>query len=449
MKFHKSKKDILYGNIPEQIMLFTIPTFESYLLQQLYQIVDSLVLGRFVGVEAMAAVGGSATMVVNIVLNLITGIATGVMVLVAHSYGKGDSDEVRRTVRTGMFVAIVLGGIISVLGICVSKPLLILMKCPQETLNDSVIYIYCYFAGIIFYTIYTIGNYILRATGDSKISLLFTIIIAAVKIILDLLLTAILKLGVLGVGISTFASYAVCGIVVLIILNSTPNTYHYSLKEFGYEKSILKNIFKIGIPIGIQSAVFAITSAYVSVRLNEQGTNAIAAFSAYVNVDNFYWDFANALGAAMVTIAGQNYGNKNYKRVKEILKYGIIIDLIGTVIISVLIYIFAPNALSMFTNDVDVINIATSMNRDAAIMYWAYIPIEMISSTLKGCGDSVNSMIIAIIGICVIRFIYLTVINFTSPLQITACYPITWVICGTMYTLYYLFVARKRLSQNN
>ena len=449
MKFHKSKKDILYGNIPEQIILFTMPAFGAYLLQQLYQIVDSIVLGRYVGVQAMAAVGGSATMVINIVLNIISGIATGVMILVAQSYGKGSAESVSGTVKTGMFVSVVFGGLITLLGIALSKPILILMKCPVDTLADSLIYMYCYFAGIIFYTIYTIGIFILRAAGDSKVTLFFTIIIAVVKIFLDLLLTANLKLGVLGVGIATLVSYMVCAIVVLVMLNNTTNVYHYSLKEFGFEKNILVNIFKIGFPISIQSAVFAITSAYVSVRLNEQGTNAIAAFSAYVNVDNFYWDFSNAMGAAILTIAGQNYGNKNYKRVKETVRSGMIVQLVGTIIISSLIYLFAPSLQKMFTTDTNVINLAVKMNRLDALMYWAYIPIEVLSGALKGCGYSVGSMTIALIGICAVRFVYLTVMNFTNPIQVMQTYPISWVICGTMYTVYYLLVLRKRLSNND
>ena len=180
--FIKARKDILNGNLSEQIMLFTIPMCGSYLLQQLYQFVDSIVLGRYAGVEALAAVGGSATMIINILLNIISGIATGAMVVVAQSYGKGDIEKSRHAVKTGMFIAVVFGGAISIISVLIAKPLLHIMKCPQETISLSLIYMYSYFAGIIPYTIYTIGNYILRATGDTKISLLFTIIIAVTKI---------------------------------------------------------------------------------------------------------------------------------------------------------------------------------------------------------------------------------------------------------------------------
>lgn len=443
---HKSKKDILNGNIAEQILLFTIPMCGSYLLQQLYQIADSVVLGRYASVEALAAVGGSTTMVVNIMLNIITGIATGAMVVVAQNYGRGDVEKLRDSVKTGMFIAVTFGGALSILGAICAKPLLTIMKCPEETIHLSLIYMYSYLVGIIPYTVYMMGNYILRATGDTKISLLFTIIIAITKIILDLILTAILKLGVWGVSISTVVSYIVCGVVVLVILNNTTNAYQYSIKDFGYNSEILKNIYKIGVPVAIQSAVFAITNAYVSVRINEHGTKSIAAYTAYNNVDNFYWSFTNSIGAAIVTIAGQNYGNKNMKRVKETLKYGMLIHLGITVVVSAFCILAGKQTLHIFTTDQNVIDLAYEMLMVVAATYFTYIPVEMVSATIKGCGDSMNSMIIAIIGICVVRTLYLTVFTFASAVEVTYCYPISWTITSLIYLGYYFINKKYRLS---
>lgn len=445
------KKDILNGNLAEQIMLITIPITGSYIIQQLYQFVDSIVLGRYASVEALAAIGGSATMIINVILNIICGIATGVMIIVAQNYGNDNDDGVRNSVRTGMFVAVVFGGIISILSAIGSKPLLHLMNCPEEIIHDSLIYMYFYFAAIIPYSIYTFGLYILRATGDTKISTLFTIIIAVTKIALDLLLTAVFKMGVWGVSISTIASYLICGIIVLIILNRSTDSYQYTIKEFGYDNKILKNIFKIGIPIAIQSAAFAITNAYVSVKINAFGTNAIAAFGAYNNVDNFYWSFSNAIGSAVITIIGQNYGNKNYKRVKEALKYGIIIDAVASILIGVFEYFCGIYVIELFTTNIDVINIANNMVQFISKVYITYLFVEMISGTIKGCGDSMNSMIIALIGICGVRFAYLTFVKFTDVVQVLYCYPISWLITSIIYLMYYLLNKKykKLLSHNN
>ena len=448
MKSLKLKKDILNGNIAQQILLFTIPVCGSYLLQQLYQFADSIVLGRYAGVEAMAAVGGSATMIINVVLNFITGIATGVTIIVAHNYGRGDSQKVSDSVKTGMFVSIILGGLISIVGVVISKSLLIFTNCPAETINLSLIYIRCYFASIIPYTIYVFGNNILHAIGETKISIVFTIIIAVVKIILDIVLTVIFNVGVWGVSISTSASYLICGIVVLIILYRTPESYHFDIREFGFDKTILIKILKIGIPVAIQSAVFAITNVFVSVKINEFGTNTIAAFSSYNNVDNFYWSFTNAIGVAIITITGQNFGNKNNKRVKDTLKYGILIHSIASIVLGGLELLLGKYIFGIFTTNKEVIGISFNMLKIVATTYLTYVLVEMISGSLKGMGDSVHSMIIAIIGICVVRISYLMFFNITTPYQVIYCYPISWSITSIIYLIYYL-INKNKLTQNN
>lgn len=449
MKKLEIKKDILNGNISQQILLITVPICGTYLLQQLYQFVDFIVLGRYAGVEAMAAVGGSASMILNNLVNIVIGLATGLMVLVAQSYGRHNSERVTETVKTGMFIAIVFGGIISLLVAFFSKPLLVLMNCPTEIIRPSLIYMYLYLAGVIPYAIYTFGMYVLRATGDTKISGFFTIIIAVVKIVLDILLTAILKIGVWGVAISTFASYLVCGIVVLIILNKTYDSYHYSLKNFGFDLNIMKEIFRVGIPIAIQSTVFTITNALMSVKINVYGTNVVAAFTAYNNVDNFFWSFSNAIGCAILTIVGQNYGNKNMERVKETFKKGIIIHTIVTIIITVLVIKFGYQLLTLFTTDKQVLDIAYKALSTYAKAYFSYILIEIVSATIKGCGDATNSMIIAIIGICVVRIAYLELYPLNSLNNVLACYPLSWSISSVIFLIYFLINKKYKSTKNN
>lgn len=449
MIFHKPKKDILNGFIPQQILLITIPIAGTYLLQLLYQCVDYLVLGRFAGVEAMAAVGGSATMIINILLNIIIGIATGVMIIVAQNYGSRNDDNVHEAVRTGMFVAIVFTGIISLICGLIAKPLLIKMGCPSNVIKPSLIYMIFYLVGLIPYAIYTFGMYILRATGDTKISLLFTIIIAVVKIILDILLTAIFNLGVWGVSIATLMSYLVCGVVVLIILNKTELSYHYDFSEFGFDFSTLKHIFKIGVPVAVQGTMFTITNALVSIKVNEFGTSTIAAFGAYNNVDNFYWCFDNAVGSAIITIVGQNYGNKKMKRVKETFIHGIVLLIIGTLIIACLQVVFGRQVLGLFTKDQEVVEIAYETVRDLAYLYPLYILVETVSSTIKGCGDARSSMVISIITICIVRILYLTFAELNGLTSIIFAYPFSWGISSVIYLLYFLLNKKYRLNQND
>lgn len=445
MNFHKTKKDILNGNIPEQILIITIPVAGTYLLQQLYQFVDYIVLGRYAGVEAMAAVGGSATMIINVLLNLIIGIATGLMIIVAQSYGRRDDDKVHEAVRTGMFIAIVFGGIIAIGSAIFGKKILILMGCPSDIIKPSATYLYLYLLGLVPYSIYTFGMYVLRATGDTKISLFFTIIIAVVKILLDILLTGVLKIGVWGVGIATSASYLVCGIVVLIILNKTDFCYHYDFKEFGFDFSIMKEIFEIGLPVAIQNTAFTITNAFISIKVNKFGTTNVAAFGAFNNVDNFYWCFNNAIGSAVLTIIGQNYGNKNMKRVKQTFIYGTIISLVMTVIVGTIEILFGRQIIQLFTTDIEVIEITNKGLKLMAMTYIFYILVEMVSSTIKGCGDATNSMIIAIIGVCVCRFVYLSTFRLNNLNDVIMAYPVSWSISSVIYLVYFLTNKKYRL----
>ncbi len=449
MRLIKSRKDILNGNIAQQILIISIPIIGSYLLQQLYQFVDSIVLGRYAGVEALAAVGGSASMVNNIILNIASGIATGVMIVVAQNYGVGNSDKVKNAVRTGIFIAFVFGGFITVLSISLAKPILLLMKCPSDTLLYSQIYMSWNFVGLIPYTIFQIGDRVLQASGNSRRSLFFTIVIAITKISLDFILVGLFKMGVFGVSIATFVSYLVCGIIVLVIFNRSIDSYHFEIKDFGFDLESLKSIFKIGVPIAIQSAIFALTNALVSVKINEQGTNSIAAFSIYNTIDNFYWCFNNGLGAAIITIVGQNYGNHNMKRVKESLKYGVIIQLFVTIAISTTLFFFGRDISSFLTSNVDVLDKSTSMIKVTALCYVFFILVEMISGTIKGCGDSVASMIISFIGICVVRFVYVLLFDFTNATQVILCYPISWVITSIIYLLYFLINKKYRTPKNN
>lgn len=445
MLFRKSKKDILNGKISEQILIFTIPLIGSYLLQQAYQIVDSIILGRYAGTIALAAIGASNS-IINVILNLISGMSAGIMIVLAQNMGKGDTDKAKDTVKTGMFIAVVLGGILTLSIVFFGERILSLTGCPQEAVADSMVYLRMYAFSFIPYLIVSIGNYTFRAMGDSKSSISLTLIISITKIVLDILLTAVLKMGIWGVSISTFSAQMICMIVVLSVFGTTPEFYHYSFLEFGFDSQLLKKIIKIGTPAAIQSVLFAFSNLIIQAKINGYGTDTIAAFSAYNSVDNYYWCFANAIASASITLCGQNYGNKNYKRVKGFVKHGLIIDFIGSTLVGIGAIIFGRTLLSMYTTDLNVVNIAFDMLEIVALFYPTYIFIEIISAALKACGDTANSMIITLIGICVVRVAYVLFVPFTDVLQILYCYPLSWVITSIIFIVYYLIFKKKKLA---
>lgn len=435
MAIRKSKKDILNGNVYEQIIIFTIPLIGTYLLQQFYKIADTMILGRYVGKSALAAIGAS-TSIVNVILNLISGICSGAMIVVAQCYGSKNPEKVKKAVKTGFFIAIILGAILTVSLVLLAKPLLTITGCPSDAIPYSITYLKMYGYSFIPYLVYMMGRYILIATGDSKRSLMFTLIIAAVKVSLDILLTGVLNLEILGVSLATLASYLICAIVVLVIFAITTDIYQYSIKDFGADKDLLKQIIKVGIPVAIQSMFFAFTSLVMQTKINAYGTDTTAAFSAFNDVDNFYWSFSNALANATLTLIGQNYGNKNLRRVYEIVNKAIIVQVIMSLIIGGLDIVFGRAALSMFTPDKEVIEIGYQMLMSVAPYYGLYVLVEILSCLCKGNGDTTSSMIICMIGICAARLAYLTFYNITSSPQIPFGYTVSWIVTSILYVVY-------------
>ncbi len=437
MTIRKSKKDILNGNVLEQIIIFTIPLIGSYLLQQLYKIADSLVLGRCVGKSALAAIGTS-TSIINVILNFISGICTGTMILVAQSYGSKNPEKVKKSVKTGFFIAFVLGAILTVALALFTEPILVMTGCPDDAMEYSITYLKIYGYSFIPYLIFSIGRFILVATGDSKRSLMFTIIIAVVKISLDLLLTGVLKLGILGVSLATFVAHLVCAIVVIIIFKNTSEIYQYSIKEFGVDKDSLIQINKIGLPVAIQSTLFALTGLIVQTKLNAYGTDTIAAYSAYGDVDNIYWSFANGLSSAAVTLIGQNYGNNNIRRVYEFVRKCIYVQIVMSIVICGIDFAFGRQMLSLYTSDSEVIEIGYQMIKAVAPYYNVYAFLEIPSCLCKGVGDATASLIICTIGICIFRIIFLSVFNFTNAVQLMYSFTFSWVLTSALYLIYIL-----------
>ena len=372
MLYKRPKKDILNGNILQQMLLLFFPFLLSYFLQQIYGFVDNIVLGRFVGKEGLAAVGGSPTAIINIILNCINGLTSAITVMVAQYYGMGKMERVSRSVKSGIFVAVCVGSFLSVTMIVLAPMFLKLMNTPADTTNMSLTYMRLYFLSLVPYFIYQTGVCILRALGDSKRPLYFVLITAVTKIGFDLLLAGVFNMGVLGTSISTLLAHLVCAIVILVIFKYTSDVYQFSLKDFGYEKEDLKKIFSIGVPFALQSMMFAIPSTFVQKKLNDFGTNAVAAYSAYVNIDNLFWCFSSAISTSTITLAGQNYGNKNIARVRKIFYCASIMELLGAILFGGLFYLTGDKMLTLFTNDPIVLSLSMRMLSIVSLSYFTY-----------------------------------------------------------------------------
>ena len=441
---NRHKKDILNGNIFEQIMLLFFPVFLGYILQQIYGFADAMVLGKFVGKQALASVGGSATVMINVVLNIIAGLTTAITVLVAQNHGRGDSNKVNSVIRTGFYVAVVFGAFLSTVMLAISPKLLVLMKEPAESISTSLIYLRLYSLAFVPYFIYQSGICIFRALGDNKRPNYFIITTAVVKIALDFLLAGVFKLGVLGTSTATFLSYLVSASAVLLVFQFTPDIYSYSLKDFGCDKEELKAIFTMGTPFAVQNATYALPDLILQSKINTFGTDAIAAFSAYSQVDSLYWCYSNGLAATTVTMTGQNYGNRNMKRVRKTVWTAVMIELAGIVVYGTVFMTFRRQLLSLFVNDADVIALGMSMIAFTSTKYIAHLFVATVGSACKGCGLSRFTATTAVFTVLSTRIAFLLLYPHSHPVDPLYCFPISWALTSTVYLIY--FLTNKKLK---
>ena len=438
------KRDILHGNILEQTMLFMFPVFTGYLLQQIYGFVDNIILGRFVGKEALAAVGGSANSIININLNCIAGLTSASMVLLAQAYGRGNMDRTNRLVRNAMSVAIIIGAFLGVLMISTSSLTLSLMKEPLDNIPLSKTYMYFYGAALVPYFIYQNGVSILRALGDSKRPVLFILITAVFKIMFDLLFAGVLKIGVIGTSLATFLSYFLTAALVLLVFKHTVDSYHYSLKDFSIDKEDTKKMMSIGIPFAIQNMMFAIPNALIQAKVNEFGTDAIAAYAAYNSVDALFWCFSNSVHTSTITMAGQNYGKGDIKRVRKITATSVMIETIGATLFGLAFYFFAPNLLGLFLVDPETLSIGVRMLRVVAVSYITYMIIEPFGAVFKACGMTRAPLYMTMISVCLSRIIYIYCFPMTDVIRVIFAYPLSWIITAALYFIY--FHASRKLK---
>ena len=435
---HRIPKDVLNGNIYQQMLLFFFPVFMSYLLQQIYGFADSIILGRFVGKEGLASVGGSATAIINVILNLIAGMNSAVTVLVAQNYGRRDDEKVNSVIRTGFFTAVVLGGLIMTVLLVVSPLLLDLMKQPIESRGNSLIYLRFYAVALIPYFIYQTGLSVMRAFGDGKRPVYFILIIAVTKILFDLLFAGVFKLGVFGTSLATLLSYAICAVAILWVFKHTPDVHGYDWKkDFGYNRDELKNIFGIGVPFALQSATFALPGTIIQSKINSFGTDAIAAYSAFNNVDNLFWCYVNTIGTNTITMTGQSYGAGKSRRVRKIAISAAVIEGTGALFFSWIFHLFGYDLLSLFSTDPSVLEIGFAMLKRVSSLYILYLFVSTVASACKGCGMAKAPMVIAFFAILLFRIAYLLTMNFQSPVDVVFCFPLSWALASVLSALYF------------
>ncbi len=435
------QNNILQGNIYKNIMMFFMPIWFGTFFQQLYNTADAVIVGNFVGKEALAAVGGSTATIINLMVGFFVGLSSGASVVIAQYFGSHNIEKTNEAIHTSIAIAIAGGLLLMLIGIPFSPMFLEAMGTPSDILTYSVTYIRIYFCGAIFNLIYNIGSGVLRAMGDSKNPLYFLIIASIVNIILDIIFVVFFNMGVMGVGIATVLSQVVSSILVIIALKKLPYELSLEYSKIKLKNGMISEIFEIGIPSGLQSIMFSLSNIIIMSSINAFGTDTVAAWTAYGKIDAILWMTMSSFGISATTFVSQNFGAKNFKRMKQSIKACNILAIVTSIILTTILMIYYKQLFQVFTKDEEVIRVGAEMVKIMAPAYFTFVFIENLSGAMRGVGDSVIPTIITIMGICIFRVVWIIfVLPLHNTLQVALySYPISWVATAGAFLVYYKF----------
>ena len=442
----QTKNEITDGVIWKQLLLFFFPILLGTFFQQLYNTIDSVIVGQFVGKEALASVGGSSAQIVALVVGFFTGLSSGAAVTIAQFTGARKEDTANAGLHNAYAIAVAGGIALTFIGILAAPFMLRLMNTPAEIMADSLIYLRIYFGGILFVLVYNMGSAILRATGDSRNPLYILIICCVINIILDMVFVLVFHMGVMGVAIATLLAQAVSAFLVTYKLMRSGGLLHLSLRKIRFHASLLKLQLKPGIPTGFESVLFAITNIAIQASINTFGTDTAAAWSAFGKLDAIFWMVSTAFGISITTFVGQNYGAGKMDRVRRSTWVCLCMDLVVSFIL-VAVLIGARGLLfRLFTADASVVQIGSDMLLFITPWYIVYVFIEILGGSLRGRGNVIVPVVITLLGVCVLRIIWLAGVLRISPTihAIIFSYPVTWVITALAFIGYYLWKERRQ-----
>lgn len=433
------KNQITEGVIWKQLLIFFFPIVIGTFFQQIYNTADSIVVGRFVGKEALAAVGGSVNQIVNLVVEVFVGLTSGASVIVAQFYGAKDKKNLNKTLHTSYAFGIVTGFVVAVVGLLVTNTVLELMKTPQELMADSRLYLHIYFCGMIFNIIYNMGASILRAVGDSRRPLYVLMVTCGLNIVLDILLVVIFRLGVMGVAIATVSCQGISSILVTAMLMKEHPLFQLKLREIRFYRASLNSVLRIGIPAALEATMYTIANLIIQVFVNELGTDTVAAWGTFAKIDAVYWMVVNAFGISITTFVGQNYGAGKVKRMRKSVGICLGMSYAGAILVSGVLYALAGPLYRLFTTDENVVRIGVDMMHFLLPSYFMYVVIGILSGALRGAGRVLVPMLLTCGGVCLIRIVWMFGVFPGHPgiNTIMLSYPVSWGITAVLFIIYY------------
>lgn len=436
-KNNKNTLLMTQGNVWKLLVTFSIPLIIGNLLQQMYNTADSIIVGNFVGSNGLAAVG-SGTALINLIIAFAQGAAVGAGVVVSQYIGADKKDKIKISVHTSICISIILGLILSLLGIFASPSLLIMMKTPKVVLKSSILYLQIYCGGLIFNVIYNMATGILNAAGNSKKPLVYLAIASFTNIILDLLFIKIFNLGVMGAAIATDISQAISCILAIGYLLKVKSDYKLCIKDLKINKETAVKIIKIGLPTAIQNMVISFSNVLVQSSVNAYGATAMAGYAAYLKIDGFNILPVLSISMAVTTFTGQNVGANRLDRVKKGMYSSLIMVLVYTAFIGAVLLIFSHQVLGLFTHSAHVITYGQLVMKYFCPYYFLLGILNVLAGTVRGAGKGIPPMIILLFSMCIFRILWIKIaLPFYSSIDgVFILYPISWLV-GAILMIFY------------
>ena len=431
------KNSMTQGAMLGPIIMFALPILLSNFLQQMYNTLDTIVVGRFVGSVALAAVGSTGSLV-NLVIGFFIGLSAGAGVVVSQAYGAGDRERLSKAVHTGMAISLVSAVVIGIVGVLFARTFLGWMGTPDDVIDPATEYLQILFGFAIFMTIYNMGSGILRAIGDSKRPLIYLAVCALFNVVLNLLFVCVFHMGVAGVGWATIIAQAVSAALVLLRLMKTKEAYRLELRKIRFHKDVLLEIIRIGIPAGIQSTVVALSNVIIQGYINSFGSVFMAAFAAAGKIDAFIYMPISALALTATTFTGQNIGAGQIDRVKKGMKLLVCLVAVITFSMGAAIGVFAKFFICLVNTEAEVVAYGIMIMRILAPLYFILSIPEVLSGVVRGAGVSMPPMIISLVNMCLLRVAWLSVMVplMGDPVSVPLCYPFTWICYCVTFLVY-------------
>ena len=422
------------------IVQFTVPVFLSQVFQQLYNTADALIVGRFLGDEALAAVSASGTLIFLLV-SFFSGLAMGAGVTISRYFGAGDHEHVSRAIHTDLLMGLISGAVLTVIGVWLTPTFLRWMGTAPEVLPDAIIYFRYYFIGALAFVMYNICTSIMNALGDSRRPLHYLIISSLTNIVLDLLFIGVFHWGVWAAAVATTISQAVSMVFCLIHLTKKGTIYQIQFKKLRIDREMLSQIVRYGFPSGVQNSVIGLANVIVQTNINAFGKVAMAAYGAYSKLEGFAFLPVTSFMMALTTFVGQNLGAGLHERAKKGSRFGILTSVVIAEVIGVAMYLFAPQLVALFSPTPDVVALGARQMRTTAFFFCLLAFSHAVAAVCRGAGKAFVPMVIMLLFWCVVRIAYITIVmGIVHEIQyIYMAYPLTWSLSSIVYFFYYHF----------